>query len=235
MLPLYQPPAEGNIYRWLKWTRRALIVAIIMAGYGFYLLLGAQQDLANLGIVAFVATLQFLPGVLSVLYWPAANRRGFIAGLLAGISVWIVSMLLPLIGDFRGFYIPLLNMIYVLDDTSWHMAAIASLAANVLVFTLISLFSNPSPEEASAAEACAVDNVRRPQRRELHAVSPQEFATQLAKPLGAKAAQKEVEQALRDLYLPFDERRSLRLAAFKGQNRGQSFRLDGPQRGAGHG
>ena len=30
-------------------------------------------------------------------------------------------------------------MIYVLDDTSWHMAAIASLAANVLMFTLISL------------------------------------------------------------------------------------------------
>ncbi|PMZ43499.1 hypothetical protein C1X25_32725, partial [Pseudomonas sp. GW247-3R2A] len=93
------------------------------------------------------------------------------------------------------------------DDTSWHMAAIASLAANVLMFTLISLFTNASPEEASAAEACAVDNVRRPQRRELHAASPQEFATQLAKPLGAKAAQKEVEQALRDLYLPFDERR----------------------------
>ncbi|WP_164705692.1 hypothetical protein, partial [Pseudomonas viridiflava] len=90
---------------------------------------------------------------------------------------------------------------------SWHMAAIASLAANVLLFTLVSLFTNASAEEASAAEACAVDNVRRPQRRELHAVSPQEFATQLAKPLGAKAAQKEVEQALRDLYLPFDERR----------------------------
>ncbi|MEB0239050.1 hypothetical protein QN401_28705, partial [Pseudomonas sp. 5S3] len=85
----------------------------IMAGYGFYLLIGAQQDLANLGIVAFVATLQFLPGVLSVLYWPTANRRGFIAGLLAGIIVWMVTMLLPLIGNFQGFYIPLLNMIYV--------------------------------------------------------------------------------------------------------------------------
>ncbi len=172
VLPLYQPPAEGNIYRWLKWTRRALIVAIIMAGYAFYLLLGAGQDLANLGIVAFVATLQFLPGVLSVLYWPTANRRGFIAGLLAGILVWTVTMLLPLVGNLQGFYIPLLNMIYVLDDTSWHMAAIASLAANVLMFTLISLFTNASAEETSAAEACAVDNVRRPQRRELHAASP---------------------------------------------------------------
>ena len=38
----------------------------------------------------------------------------------------------------------------------------------------------------------AVDNVRRPQRRELAASSPQDLAAQLAKPLGAKTAQKEV-------------------------------------------
>lgn len=58
VLPLYQPPAEGNIYRWLKWTRRALIVAIITAGFMFYLSQNYHQSLANLGIVAFVATLQ---------------------------------------------------------------------------------------------------------------------------------------------------------------------------------
>ena len=228
VLPLYQPPAEGNIYRWLKWTRRALIVAIIMAGFAFYLMLGAAQDLAHLGIVAFVATLQFLPGVLSVLYWPTANRRGFIAGLLAGVLVWMVTMLLPLLGNVQGFYIPLLNMIYVLDDTSWHMAAIASLAANVLVFTLVSLFTAASAEEVSAAEACAVDNVRRPQRRELHAASPQEFATQLAKPLGAKAAQREVEQALRDLYLPFDERRPYALRRLRDRIEANLSGLMGP-------
>jgi PAS domain S-box-containing protein len=228
VLPLYQPPAEGNIYRWLKWTRRALIVAIITAGFMLLPDPERHQSLANLGIVAFVATLQFLPGVLSVLYWPTANRRGFIAGLLAGMLVWMVTMLLPLVGNLQGFYIPLLNMIYVLDDTSWHMAAIASLAANVLMFTLISLFTNASTEEASAAEACAVDNVRRPQRRELHAASPQEFATQLAKPLGAKAAQKEVEQALRDLYLPFDERRPYALRRLRDRIEANLSGLMGP-------
>jgi Two-component sensor kinase CbrA (EC 2.7.3.-) len=63
---------------------RALIVAIITAGFVFYLTQNNHQSLANLGIVAFVATLQFLPGVLSVLYWPTANRRGFIAGCWPG-------------------------------------------------------------------------------------------------------------------------------------------------------
>ncbi|WNF47854.1 ATP-binding protein [Pseudomonas sp. SG20056] len=228
VLPLYQPPSEGNIYRWLKWTRRALILLIIMAGYGFYLLLGAEQDLANLGIVAFVATLQFLPGVLSVLYWPTANRKGFIAGLLAGIGVWIVSMLLPMLGNLQGLYLPWFNVIYVLDDSSWHLAAIGSLAANVLVFTLVSVFTEASPEEKSAAEACAVDNVRRPQRRELLAASPQEFAAQLAKPLGAKTAQHEVEQALRDLHLPFDEGRPYALRRLRDRIEANLSGLMGP-------
>nr|WP_298137233.1 sensor histidine kinase [uncultured Pseudomonas sp.] len=228
VLPLYQPPAEGNIYRWLKWTRRALIVAIIMAGYGFYLLLGAEQDLANLGIVAFVATLQFLPGVLSVLYWPTANRRGYICGLLAGIGVWMVGLLLPMIGNLQGFYLPMFNLVYVLDDSSWHLAAIASLAANVLAFTLVSLFTEASSEEISAAEACAVDNVRRPQRRELFAATPQDFATQLAKPLGAKAAQSEVEQALRDLHLPFDENRPYALRRLRDRIEANLSGLMGP-------
>ncbi|MFD3299854.1 PAS domain S-box protein [Pseudomonas sp. WS 5013] len=228
VLPLYQPPAEGNIYRWLKWTRRGLIIAIIAAAYGFYLLLGAEQDLANLGIVAFVATLQFLPGVLSVLYWPTANRRGFIAGLLTGIAVWTLSMLVPLVSNLQGIHLPLFDVVYVLDENSWHFAAIGSLAANVLVFTLVSLFSEASDEEKSAAEACTVDNVRRPQRRELVAGSPQEFAAELAKPLGAVTAQKEVERALRDLHLPFDERRPYALRRLRDRIEANLSGLMGP-------
>ncbi|MCJ1883898.1 PAS domain S-box protein [Pseudomonas sp. LA21] len=228
VLPLYQPPAEGNIYRWLKWTRRALIAAIIMAGYAFYLLLGAEQDLSNLGIVSFVATLQFLPGALAVLYWPTANRRGFIAGLVGGMLVWGLTMLTPLVANMQSIYLPLFDSLYVLDDTTWHLAALASLAANVLVFTLVSLFTEASDEEKGAAEACAVDNVRRPQRRELIAVSPQEFASQLAKPLGAKTAQREVEQALRDLHLPFDERRPYALRRLRDRIEANLSGLMGP-------
>lgn len=79
-----------------------------------------------------------------------------------------------------------------------------------------------------AAEACAVDNVRRPQRRELFAGSPQEFASQLAKPLGAKTAQKEVEQALRDLHLPFDERRPYALRRLRDRIEANLSGLMGP-------
>ena len=228
VLPVFQPSGESNIYAWLKWTRRSLIIAIILAGYGFYLLLGAERDLSALGIVSFVATLQFLPGVLAVLYWPSANRRGLIAGLLAGFAIWSLTMLLPLVGNFPGVYLPTFDLIYVLDDSSWHLAAITSLTANVLLFALVSLFTEPNPRERAAAEACAVGNVRRQPRRELIATSPQDFASQLSKPLGAKTAQREVERALNELKLPFDERRPYALRRLRDQIEANLSGLMGP-------
>ncbi len=111
--------------------------------------------------------------------------------------------------------------------TSWHLAAIASLAVNVLAFSLFSIFSETSPEE-QALRGRAVENVRRPQRRGLIAASPQEFATQLAKPLGAKTAQREVEQALRDLQLPFDEHRPYALRRLRDRIEANLSGLMGP-------
>ncbi|WP_304639910.1 ATP-binding protein [Pseudomonas sp.] len=226
VLPVYQPSADNNIYRWLRWTRRTLIAAIIMASYGFYRMLGAEQDLANLGIASFVATVQFLPGALCVLYWPQANRRGFIGGLVTGMAIWALTLLLPLISELHG--LSLFGLTLSFNADTWHLAAIASLAANIVVLTLVSLFTQRSPEERAAAEACAVDNVSRPQRMELIAVSPQEFAQQLAKPLGNKIAQQEVEQALNDLKLPFDERRPYALRRLRDRLEANLSGLMGP-------
>lgn len=171
---------------------------------------------------------------------PALALAAFIGGISAASGLTIVMTLalsgmvlnhlvLPLLmGNVQGLYLPLFDVIYVLDDSNWHLAALSSLAANVLVFTLVSLFTEASDEEKGAAEACAVDNVRRPQRRELFAGSPQEFASQLAKPLGAKTAQKEVEQALRDLHLPFDERRPYALRRLRDRIEANLSGLMGP-------
>lgn len=228
LLPLVQPPAQSNIYHWLKWTRRGLIAAIIAASFGFYLLLGTTRNLTHLGIVSFVATLQFLPGALAVLYWQIANRRGFIGGILAGSTVWFLTMLLPLIIDLRGFQLPLLDMVYVLDNAEWHISAIASLVVNAVVFVLLSVSSQPSDEERSVAEACVVGNVSRSQRRALQARSPQEFAVELSRPLGARNAQREVERALQDLDLPFDERRPYALRRLRDRIEANLSGLMGP-------
>ncbi|MFX7063704.1 ATPase, partial [Acinetobacter baumannii] len=49
-----------------------------------------------------------------------------------------------------------------------------------------------------------------------------------AKPLGAKTAQKEVEQALRDLHLPFDERRPYALRRLRDRIEANLSGLMGP-------
>ncbi len=228
VLPFYQPPAEGNIYRWLKWTRRTLVFAIILAGYGFYLLLRSEQDLSSLGLVAFVITLQFLPGVVSVLYWPKANRYGFISGAIAGVMTAATGMLLPMFSNIQEFYLPLFDYTYVLDDHNWHFSAIAALGTNCLIFVVVSLLTRASLAEQRAAQACVVNYIRRPERRALFARNPQEFAAELAKPLGAMTAQREVEQALKDLQFPFDESRPFALRRLRDRIEANLSGLMGP-------
>src|SRR5690606_31071053 len=100
ILPFYQPGSRQDIYRWLLWIRRLLIAAIILGGYIFYRVLTGREDLAHLAMTGFTGTLQFLPGVLAVMYWPRANRIGLLAGLLAGFMVWLLALLLPLVSYF---------------------------------------------------------------------------------------------------------------------------------------
>src|SRR5207237_2331583 len=88
-------PMENLYERLLGW-RRALIAVIILAGFGFYLLLKENQGLVQLGLVSFVAVAQFLPGIFGLLFWRRATHAGFIAGLLGGGLVWPLVLLLAL-------------------------------------------------------------------------------------------------------------------------------------------
>ena len=48
-----------------------------------------------IGTVAFSAGLQFLPGIVAILYWPQGNKKGFLAGLLSGVAIWLGFLLIP--------------------------------------------------------------------------------------------------------------------------------------------
>ena len=94
VLPASFPPrlSRGtSMYQWLLWGRRLVIVLIIAAGYGFYLVQRQNQGLAGLGLISFVAVAQCLPGIVGLLYWQRASRAGFIAGLATGGSIWASS------------------------------------------------------------------------------------------------------------------------------------------------
>lgn len=209
VLPVFQPSPRKDMYDWLLWVRRWLIAAIFAASYGFYRFLAQERGLAELGIIAFVATLQFLPGVMAVLYWPNANRQGFVSGLLVGVFIWIWAMLLPLL-DFST--LAWLNpFLPPTTHQNWYLAATGSVIANLLTFIIVSVSTVTRPIEESAAEACSIDTLSAPQRKELVAKSALEFIRSLSEPLGEKAAYREVSQSLKDLHLEEDEVRPYQL------------------------
>ena len=209
VLPAFQPNPRKDMYDWLLWVRRWLIVAFFAASYGFYRYLAEGRGLEELGIIAFVATIQFLPGVLGVLYWPSANRQGFLAGLCVGAFVWIWAMLLPLL-DFQGLDW-LSALLPPTNHENWYLAATISVLINFVVFVLVSILSPTRPIEESAAEACSIDTLSAPQRKELVHKSAQAMMQSLVEPLGEAAAQREIQQALKDLNLSDTEDRPYQL------------------------
>ncbi|KFN45890.1 hybrid sensor histidine kinase/response regulator [Arenimonas metalli] len=77
------------------WVRRIAIVAIALLAYAYYRGAGTGNSLAAFGLLAFAAVAQFAPALIGGLYWRGASRRGVIAGLLAGFTLWTYTLLLP--------------------------------------------------------------------------------------------------------------------------------------------
>lgn len=210
LLPASYPDPRVDLYRWLLWGRRLLIGLIIFAGYIFYEVLEHNQGLVQLGLISFVAVAQFLPGIIGLLYWRRATREGFIAGLLGGITVWIITLLLPLLEKSgfiqTGIDLPAIRATAGMDQ--WQFSTFWSLACNGLLFAIFSLMTRQSPEEEETAFACRSEVASMaPMSGTLMAASPTQFAEGLAVMLGREAAEMEVDQALADLQLDRNETR----------------------------
>jgi PAS domain S-box-containing protein len=213
VLPMSFSGREGpieNLYQRLLGWRRALIVVIILAGYGFYLLLQANQGLVQLGLISFVAVAQFLPGIVGLLFWPRATRTGFIGGLLGGGFVWAFALLVPLFerSGIIPFDVPLQQWLGVPNENPIAFGTFWSLTINALLFVVLSVLTRQSAEEEDAARACTREL---PPRAAVMALSPQQFTDQLARLVGSQTAKREVLQALADLKMSETERRPRQL------------------------
>ncbi|MCB1660212.1 MAG: ATPase, partial [Pseudomonadales bacterium] len=61
VLPLAQPSPDYNLYHWLVWVRRLLIVCIMGLSYAFYGLFTFEHTMTEMAILTFIGTLQFAP------------------------------------------------------------------------------------------------------------------------------------------------------------------------------
>ena len=221
ILPIYQPTARNDIYRWLLWHRRVLITTLIWAGYLFHYLYGYRISIEMIGVVAFSASVQFLPGIVSILYWPQGNKKGFLAGLCISFILWVFFIVLPLFYDISTSFLSF-------NSTYWRELIAISLIVNTFTFFIVSLLTKASDEEKSSADLCALDTIQRRKRSGLNAKSPSDFIKSLSKPLGKKTATREVKQALDDLKLEIDDRRPYSMRRLRGKLEANLSGLLGP-------
>ena len=86
---------RGELTGWLLGIRRVAIVLILLLGYLYHALIGDAYSLVTIGLVSFAAAAQFAPALLIGLYWRGATHAGATCALLAGITLWGYTLLLP--------------------------------------------------------------------------------------------------------------------------------------------
>ena len=212
ILPYAPKSQTESLYNRLVLNRRLLIAQVTLLGYLFYLTTEGKTELHQMGLIAFIAFMQFLPGLLATLFWPGGNRQGFVLGLLVGMMIWLLSMLGPMVPHSAE-----VALILTLDSDSWHEIATLALAANVIVFVMVSSLGTPSKEERLAANSCALSALHRPQGGRPAPSTIDALIEHLSRQLGPEVAEKEVSQALQQLGLQRDETRTPQLEQLQDQ------------------
>jgi len=92
-------PRLAFLRRHLLRVRWAIVALIITAGYGFDVIAGDHYSLVDMGIISFVAVLQFTPVMLGGIYWRRGNHAGALLGLCAGCLVWFYTLIIPLLAQ----------------------------------------------------------------------------------------------------------------------------------------
>lgn len=217
ILPFLRLRRRQDIYSQLVWLRRVVAAIIFLSAYLFYWMLDNRQSLFHLALVAFIETLQFLPGIFAVVFWTRGNRRGLIIGLTAGTLVWAVGLLIPLITGINAIPMPFGAGELGVGMEHWSAITLYSLGLNTVLFVGVSMLTQQTEEESYSAELCAADELAHPVRQALDVHSADEFKARLAKPLGKVTASREIDIALKQLGLSIAERRPYALRRLRDQ------------------
>lgn len=199
VLAIYRPPANFDLYFWLVRVRRLLISLIIAAAYLVYLTFSPTESLVNLGLIAFIACIQFFPASLASIFWQAANRKGLYTGLLAGFGIWLLGLTSPNLLALGWLQQPH-------TSSYWLYLGLLATSTNAFLFVLISLVTKSSKEELAAASACSLSQTQpllNKPNKQLVVTNLQEFTAQLSQALGNEIAEHQTQLALD--YLGFTE------------------------------
>ncbi|MCX7659130.1 sensor histidine kinase [Caldimonas sp.] len=159
-----QARSGGDLTGVLLGIRRAAIVGILLLGYLYFHLAGEAYALVSIGLISFAAVAQFAPAMLGGMYWKGGTREGAMAGLLAGFTLWMYTLLLPSLVKSGWLETSLLEQ----GPFGWELlkpeallglsgldplthSLFWSLLANIGAYVGLSLWRGPSAHETSQA------------------------------------------------------------------------------------
>ncbi len=144
--------------------KRLVILGCVFLGYTFAVYIGEFYSLVDMGLKSFEAVTIFAPSIILGLYWKGGSKKGAIAGILAGFSVWFYTLLIPALlragiihkGGFMDavFSSTLFNptSLFGLDGLDrWSHSLFWGMFLNLFFYVSVSLFTRQSDEETRQA------------------------------------------------------------------------------------
>jgi PAS domain S-box-containing protein len=152
--------------RYLLQCRWLTVAALILAGYWFERRVGASFGLVDIGMIAFVAVLQFVPATIGGMFWKGGSKSGALAAMTGGAILWAYTLILP--AFVRGGMIPQ----RILVEGPWGIEALRpehflgttgldsvshavfwTMLVNLGLYIACSLYTQRDAEEEEASEA----------------------------------------------------------------------------------
>lgn len=153
------PVLAGSLRRWragqpigtaVVTVRRVTVVLLAGLAWLYYLGIRDIQSPTELGLTALTASAQLVPPLIGGIYWRRGHARGAIAGVGAGIMVWLLTIALPAfavhaVGTVAGAAGGAVEagMWPVAQAGFVNLAIVASLLVNTLCFVGFSITARP--------------------------------------------------------------------------------------------
>jgi Na+/proline symporter/nitrogen-specific signal transduction histidine kinase len=148
---------SGDVRDVMMLSRRLSIGAVLLLGYAYFRLTGGTAALSSIGLVSFAGVAQVMPALLGAIYWRGATRKGALAGVVVGFTVWAATLFIPAIGLVPEpvmqnglFGIAALRPQALLGMTGLDPlvhSVLWSMTLNTAAFIIVSLVTFPSPME----------------------------------------------------------------------------------------